>query len=121
LSANPKEALGIKKAPTRFTPPALAIAVGEVMATGAAKYGPLNWRENAVEAMTYVEAMERHLMAWRDGQDNAEDSGLNHLAHIAASCGILLDAAECGKLVDNRIPGPAADMLRARDRTAQSV
>ncbi len=117
MSANPKEGLGIKKACLRYTPAALVLWVGEVMKTGAVKYGPFNWRENPVEAMTYAEAIERHLLAWREGQDNAEDSGLPHLAHIAASCAILLDADACGQMIDNRSQGPAPGILATLDTT----
>jgi len=115
---NPKDSVGAKKAPTRYVPQALVLEVAPVMANGAAKYGPFNWREQPVSAVTYAEAIQRHLSAWLDGQDNAEDSGLNHIAHIAASCGILLDAAANDSLLDDRVPGPAANILRRLDKSA---
>lgn len=115
---NPKDLVGAKKAPLRYVPQALVLEAAAVMATGAAKYGPFNWREQPVSAVTYAEAIQRHLAAWVEGQDNAEDSGLNHIAHIAASCGILLDAAANGTLLDDRTAGPAADILRRLDRSA---
>lgn len=114
---NPKDKVGAKKAPTRYVPQALVLETAAVMATGATKYGPFNWREQPVSAVTYAEAMQRHLSAWVEGQDNAEDSGLNHIAHIAASCGILLDAAANGTLLDDRTAGPAADVLRRLDKS----
>lgn len=114
---NPKDLVGAKKAPTRYVPQALVLEVAPVMATGAAKYGPFNWREQPVSAVTYAEAMQRHLSAWVEGQDKAEDSGLSHLAHIAASCGILLDAAANGTMLDDRVTGPAADILRRLDQS----
>jgi hypothetical protein len=117
-STNPKDALGVKKAPLRFVPPALTILASDAMADGAAKYGPFNWRETAVRMTVYLEAIERHLLALRDGQDRAEDSGHLHLSHIAACCGIIADAAGIGMLIDDRpTVGPAADLLRERDRT----
>ena len=119
---NPKDSVGAKKAPLRYVPPALAIEVAAVMETGATKYGPFNWREQPVSAVTYVEAMERHLAAWKDGQDNAEDSGLSHSAHVAASCGILLDAAANNSLLDDRFTkGPAATILRRLDHSSTPV
>jgi hypothetical protein len=117
---NPKDTVGAKKAPTRYVPQALVLEAAAVMATGAAKYGPFNWREQPVSAVTYAEAIQRHLAAWVEGQDNAEDSGLNHIAHIAASCGILLDAAANGTLLDDRVAGPAAAILRRLDRSGVS-
>ena len=117
---NPKDLVGAKKAPTRYVPQALVLETAAVMATGAAKYGPFNWRQQPVSAITYAEAIQRHLSAWAEGQDVAEDSGLNHIAHIAASCGILLDAAANGTLLDDRIEGPAAAILRRLDRSAST-
>ncbi len=118
MTTNPKDALGVKKAPLRFVPPALAILASDAMADGAAKYGPFNWRETAVRMTVYLEAIERHLAALKDGQDRAEDSGHLHLSHITACCAIIADAAGIGKLIDDRpVAGPAADMLRERDKT----
>jgi hypothetical protein len=72
---------------------------------GAAKYGPANWREKAVSATTYIDAAERHIRQWFDGgEEEAEDSGVHHLAHAAACLMILLDAQVAGKLNDNRPP-----------------
>ena len=118
--ANPKDALGVRKAPLRFVPPALTIHASDAMAQGAEKYGPYNWREKSVKAMVYAEAMQRHLAAFIDGQDCAEDSGAHHLGHVAACCGIVLDALGVGNLIDDRpVSGPAADLLRARDKTVE--
>jgi len=116
---NPKDIVGAKKAPLGFVPPALYIGAAEGMAIGADKYGPFNWRGHLpIQYMTYVEAMLRHLLALVDGQDLAEDTGVHHLKHVLAGGGILLDAIESGRVVDNRpIKGPAADMLRAQDKS----
>lgn len=115
---NPKDSVGAKKAPLRYVPPALMLEVSRIMENGANKYGPYNWREQPVSAVTYVEAALRHLFAWMDRQDNAEDSGLPHLAHAAASLGILLDAIAGGNLIDDRYTaGPAADILRRLDQS----
>lgn len=69
---------------------------------GATKYGAYNWRESGVSATTYVNAIMRHLNAWRDGEDLDPESGISHLAHIACSCNIMLDADFCGTLGDDR-------------------
>jgi len=115
---NPKDAVGVHKAPLRFVPPALAIIASDALADGADKYGAFNWRENAVRLSVYLEAIERHLLALRDGQDRAEDSGHLHIAHIAACCAIIADADAFGNLIDDRpTPGPAADLLRERDQS----
>jgi hypothetical protein len=73
---------------------------------GAEKYGPWNWRETGVCASTYVNAILRHLNAWRDGESLDPESGITHLAHIACSANILMDAEVCGKLQDDRNKRP---------------
>jgi hypothetical protein len=60
----------------------------------------------------YLDAMERHLLALRDGEDVAEDSKVPHLGHIIACGAILADALEGGFLIDDRpLKGPAAKVL----------
>lgn len=73
---------------------------------GAEKYGPYNWRETGVCATTYVAAIMRHLNAWRDGEDLDPESGISHIAHVACSCNILLDAQHCNTLQDDRYRKP---------------
>jgi hypothetical protein len=117
---NPKDLVGAKKAPLRYVPSAVVIEASGPMEDGAIKYGPFNWRDQPVEMVTYLEAIERHLMALKDGQDNAEDSGHSHLGHIIAGAGIIADAKANGTLIDNRFAaGPAPDMLRERDKSAR--
>lgn len=123
MSTNPKDAIGVKKAPLALVPPAAIIAISDALADGAKKYGPQNWRLNdGVKATLYVAAAMRHIFAWVDGEENAEDSGVHHLAHAAACMAILLDARELGQMIDDRpTPGPAAAMLKARDKSKAPV
>lgn len=104
MSADPKGEAGKLKCPMHLLPPCALQETAWVHGLGARKYGAWNWRENRVEAMTYVGAMLRHLMAWVNGEDADPDSGLSHLAHVAAGCNIVMDARQAGMLVDNR-PG----------------
>ena len=93
---NPKDLLGIKKVPLGEVP-AVAIAHEScAMLDGDLKYGFRNWRENDVQARVYTDAARRHISAWEEGEDYAEDSGVHHLAHARACLGILLDAQESG-------------------------
>lgn len=117
---NPKDIVGAKKSPLGFVPPALVIGTAPAMAVGAEKYGPFNWRERPVQVMTYIEAILRHMYAFMDGQDVAEDTGVSHLGHAAASLGILMDAFSLDRVIDNRPKGgPAADILRSQDKSVQ--
>jgi hypothetical protein len=101
-SDDPKGAAGALKAPMWLLPPYAMQQTAWVHKHGAEKYGPFNWREKTVCASTYISAIMRHLDAWRDGEDIDPESGLTHLAHISASCNILMDAGRCGKINDDR-------------------
>ncbi len=115
VPTNPKDLLGIKKCPLGLVPPALKIATAPAMADGARKYGPYNWRENAVRLSIYLDAIERHLNAYRDGENVAPDSKISHLAHMAACLAIIFDAEGIGKLIDDRpVSGPAPALMEAQ-------
>lgn len=110
---NPKDLIGLTKPPLRLVPPAAMICMSKVMALGADKYGPYNWREHPVRRTVYIEAAMRHLLQALDGEDVDPESGQTHEAHAAACMAIILDAEACGNLIDDRpLPGPAADLIR---------
>jgi hypothetical protein len=99
---NPKTVFGLAKPSIAAVPPIAVFEIGRVMVNGAEKYGRFNYREHAVTSSTYYDAAMRHLMSWWDGEENADDSGLSHLAHAAACLCILLDSKSLGKLNDDR-------------------
>jgi hypothetical protein len=99
---DPKGHAGSLKTPLGLIPPSAMEQVAWAHKLGADKYGPWNWRKTGVCASTYVNAILRHLNAWRDGEDLDPESGFSHLAHIACSCNILMDASAVGKLQDDR-------------------
>jgi hypothetical protein len=110
--ANPKDLLGLKKVPLHLLPAVARIFGAMAMKDGARKYGPYNWRTKKVKASIYIDAIERHMLAFLDGEDCAEDSGIHHLGHVIACCAILLDAKETGNLIDDRpITGVAAALM----------
>lgn len=120
LAENPKDRLGVKKAALRLVPQALRILAVPAMQLGAEKYGPMNWRTKAVKMSVYLEAAQRHLAAFEDGEDNDAESGASHLSHAAACLGIIADAQALGQLEDDRMtPGPAASMMAALDRSKE--
>lgn len=113
LPPNPKQAYGDKKVPVHLVPSALILAAAKAFLEGARKYGPYNWRENAVEAETYIGAALRHLMSWHDGEDIDPECNVPHLGLAAACIAILLDAAHVGNLIDNRPPkAPTGEQIR---------
>lgn len=113
LGNNPKDLLGVKKISISKLPMVGIIHGAHAMGYGAAKYGPYNWRGNAVVASIYIDATMRHLAAWFDEkQEVAPDSGVHHLGHVLANMAILLDALETGNLMDDRPhSGRAASVL----------
>lgn len=108
---NPKAAVGAKKLPVHYVPPALMLGAAEAMADGGKKYGPYNFRESQIAAGVYMGASLRHLFAWWDGEDIAQDSGVHHLKHVAACIGLMLDAMECGTFDDDRPPKSGASKM----------
>ena len=65
-----------------------------VLRYGAERYGDSNWRlvllgERGEER--YEDAICRHLSAHMTGEEFDQDTGLPHVAHMAASCLFLLD------------------------------
>jgi hypothetical protein len=98
------------------------IVAAPAMAEGAQKYGAYNWRAKKVRYTVYLEAIMRHVLGLMDREDIAVDSGIHHLAHIAANAGIIADAMAGGQLIDDRpAPGPAAAMLQQQNRPKKDV
>lgn len=102
LGPNPKDLLGAKKPDMTKIPAVALLWESLAMMDGGGKYGPYNWRANAVIASIYVAAAKRHIDEWFEGTEFAEDSGCHHLGHARACLGILLDAQATGNLIDDR-------------------
>ena len=116
--SNPKTAVGLTKPSLRAIPPAALLHLGRAMSNGEGKYGLFNWREHAVSSSVYYDAAMRHLLAWWDGENEAADSGVHHLAHVMACCAIVLDAHASGKLNDNRgLPGAFPELVEGYTRS----
>jgi len=110
---NPKTRFGMAKPPLGLIPGTARVLLAQAFADGVAKYGPANWRKDPVSASTYVNAAERHLTSWYDGEAVASDSGVHHLAHAAACLLILLDAEANGTLNDDRPPpGKTGELIK---------
>lgn len=85
-------------------PPEAILQSTKAFDDGAKKHGgSYNWRgKKDIKVMTYLSKVLRHTLAYSNGQDCAEDSGVSHLAHAMADLAIMLDAMASGDLVDNR-------------------
>ena len=62
-------------------PPLALKATAEILTFGAEKYEPDNWKYVPDSKRRYFDALQRHLWAWKDGEQNDLETGKNHLAH----------------------------------------
>jgi hypothetical protein len=62
-------------------PPLALKATAEILTFGAEKYEPDNWKHVPDSKRRYFDAMQRHLWAWKEGEQNDLETGKNHLAH----------------------------------------
>lgn len=106
---NPKDAVGIRKAPFSTLPQNVVAEVGVAMLEGALKYGRHNYRAEGVRASVYFDASMRHLTAWWEGQDVDPDSGMSHLVKAIASLVVLRDAFSQRFVNDDRPPPSLPD------------
>ena len=118
--SNPKDALGIEKAPiTTVSFPVMA-EVGVAMLEGAVKYGRHNYREIGVRASVYIDAcINRHLGPWWEGEDVDPDSGLSHVTKAIAGLMVLRDAMIRDKMVDDRPVGTKGYITELNKKTKE--
>jgi len=102
VDSNRKSLAALNKPRMSDVPPVALFALGAAMSDGKDKYGRFNWRETGATSSVFYDAMMRHLTDWFNGEDYANDSGVNHLGHIMASCAILLDSKTHNCLNDDR-------------------
>jgi hypothetical protein len=103
--SNPKDAIGIKKAPLSTVSMPVVMEVGLAMLEGAIKYRRHNYRVIGVRTSVYYDAAQRHLNAFWEGEDIDSDSGLSHVVKAMACLMVLRDAQIRGKAIDDRPPG----------------
>lgn len=120
--ADPKKIYGDKKPPLIQLPLVAVAHASCAHYDGDLKYGWRNWRDNPVEARTYLNAAMRHLHLWNEGEEYTRDTGVNNLGAVIACCAILLDAQVNDALIDNRSKSVAAcNLLHELDRTIQDL
>lgn len=109
---NPKDRYGLAKVPFSLIPPTTNVFLALGLKHGARKYGPYNWRVEAVQGRVYLEAAYRHLLLLLDGEDFDRDTGIHHGAFILSTIAIYMDAMVQGKLIDNRaLRGRTGDLV----------
>lgn len=70
-------------------PPQTLTALAEVLTFGARKYAPDNWQLVQDGERRYLDALYRHLQAYRLGEDVDPESGLHHLSHALTNIAFL--------------------------------
>lgn len=112
---NPKDVIGSTKMPLHLCmgPARIYWCLGQV--EGMLKYGKVNWRTVGVRVSIYLDAMERHMVKFAEGQWADPVTRVPHLGSVMACSGIIIDAHEAGNLVDDRPrPMPGFDDLLDR-------
>lgn len=117
-ASNPKDIVGIRKAPMSTVSAAVMAELGVAMLEGASKYGRHNYRAVGVRSSVYYDGTMRHLMAWWEGEDIDPDTcaideqtgepdlstGVSHITKAIASLVVLRDAMLQGMVTDDRAP-----------------
>lgn len=62
-------------------PPLALKATVDVLTFGAEKYEPDNWKHVPDSKRRYFDALQRHVWAWKEGEQIDPESGRHHLAH----------------------------------------
>jgi hypothetical protein len=81
--------------------PQLALKeVAKVFTHGADKYGEFNYSGNG-DVLRYIDALHRHINQYLTGED-IDESGVHHLACVAANALMALDGIINNSINDNR-------------------
>jgi len=99
---NPKDIIGMKKAPISTLSCPVLFEMGLGMLEGARKYGRHNYRALGVSATVYYDATIGHLMDWFEGEDIDADSGLSHITKALTALHVLRDSMLMGNWIDDR-------------------
>ena len=104
--SNPKDLIGTDKLPLSLVPFTSIAYQSLGHLEGNLKYGLVNWREAGVRTSIYIDACLRHIAKFTNGEWEDAETKVPHLGSALACLGIIVDAYESGKLVDDR-PKPA--------------
>jgi Domain of unknown function (DUF5664) len=81
-------------------PPLALEETVKVLTFGAQKYERDNWKRVPESKRRYFDALQRHVWAWKQGEQIDPESGLHHLAH-AMCCLMFLYEHDIMYSVDN--------------------
>jgi len=104
------------KSPLKYLDFAMIDEMCRVFEFGATKYGKNNFYLGH-EVSTLLEACIRHLLAYKEGEDNDPESGLNHIAHAQCNLAMLMQQLALGTSIDDRV---TLEDVRAEAATKKS-
>lgn len=100
--SNPKDIIGSDKLPLSLVPGTTKAYLTLGHFEGMLKYGLVNWRAAGIRVSIYLDALERHVEKFKNGEWSDPVTRVPHLANALCCLSIIVDAYECGKLVDDR-------------------
>lgn len=107
------------KPPISLIPYSALMAEARVLAHGAGRYGPHNWRGGFAWSRL-IDAALRHITAFADGQDfddGREGTQELHLANARACLGFLIEHYEKQLGTDDRYKSHSSEKPAAIDQT----
>lgn len=105
-SVDPKQSQAVKKMSFDAVPISLLLHAQPGNQNGADKYGLYNWLqldEGSMSMSTYLNALQRHLILFRAGQDLTSDTGIHNLDSMISGLAVLRDAMLFNKIKDDRV------------------
>lgn len=103
MSSCANDALRFDDGKLRFDllPPDALTELVKVYTRGSVKYEPRNW-ERGMNYQRCFASLARHAVLWQMGQDTDEETGCNHMAHVAWNALALVTYQIRGVGVDDR-------------------
>lgn len=105
-SIDPKQSQAVKKMSFKAVPISLLMHAQPGNQNGADKYGVYNWLtldDGSMSMTTYLDALQRHLVLFRAGQDRTSDTNIHNLDSMISGLAVLRDAMLFNKVNDDRV------------------
>ena len=98
IKENKQQADRFNKGKPRFSlvSPIAHEELAKVLTMGAQKYAPYNWMKG-LPFMEVIDSLERHVNAFKRGENMDKESGLHHMAHVMCNAMFLIEYIEAGK------------------------
>lgn len=103
------------KLPIDLVPVSSTISLAKVLQSGAKKYSPNNWRRG-MSWISVIACVERHLNAFKAGEDIDSESGLRHIEHILCNVAFLNEYFYTCPHLDDRYKNTVEEIRLIFDR-----